>query len=380
MPPETVSETPVVETATPVAATKTLPNSSEVIERIVAAAAKSDAAAAEAPKAEAPKAEAKPKGKADPKSVKIELDKPEAKTEPEAEPEGGARDKARYYLQHGDVAKAIDTAFGDLQGVAIPDDVREALARKLGVDSRGWEKFRKHEQATKRQLAAKEAEVSTLVQRTLKEFEPFHLGRQAYEAGDYEAAFKHAFGDDLADFQRKVIAQRVGKNPEVEAVKAELERERQERRDFERRLHEERTQAQANQEIQQYVAQLGTDLANSEDQHVARYAQRPRFVQRVFEILQQNFDPRTNITIPTHLAAEQARDEVLGLLNEWEPSGGNPASSVQAAALPEQPPPAKARVRNLKQASAAEATSSPRQLSREERIAKYTKLMAQAQD
>jgi len=374
MPPEIASETPV-ENATSVAVpAKTIPNSSEVIERIVAAAAADEASEAKAPATVETKAKGDAKAKA---KVKIELDKPEAKQAPEPE---GARDKARYYLQHGDVAKAIDTAFGSLEGVAIPDDVREALARKLGVDSRGWEKFRKHEQATKRALAAKEAEVSTLVQRTLKEFEPFHLGRQAFEAGDLEAAIQHAFGVDLNDFTRRVINGRTERNPEVEAVKAELERERQERRDFERRLHEERTQAEANREIQGFVAQLGTELADSEDQHVARYAQRPRFVQRVFEILQQNYDPRTNTTLPTHLAAEQARDEVLGLLSEWDPSGGNPAQSVQAAAMPEQPPPAKARVRNLKQASAAEATASPRQLTREERIAKYTKLMSQATD
>ncbi len=376
MPPETAAESPVVETTAPVVApAKNIPNSSEVIGRIVAAAAKDDAEATEA----APKVQSKASKKPDPKAVKIELDKPEVEAKAEPEPEA-AREKARYHLQHGDVAKAIDAAFGNLEGIAIPDEVREALARKLGVDSRGWEKFRKHAQTTKRQLAAKEAEVSQLVQRTLKEFEPFHLGRQAYEAGDFETAFKHAFGDDLADFQRKVIAQRVGKNPEVEAVKAELERERQARQDFERRLKDERTQAEATQEIRAYVAQLGSDLAESEDPRIREYSRRPRFVGRVFEILRDNYDPATNTSVPFEHAAAAARDEVLALLNEWEYSGASPAKADQASALPEQPPQARARVRNLKHASAAEATSSPRRLSREERIAKYTKLMAQAQD
>ncbi|MEI9950808.1 MAG: hypothetical protein WDO74_17965 [Pseudomonadota bacterium] len=374
MPPDLAPETPAIET-TAVAPAKNIPNSSEVIGRIVAAAAKDEAEASDP----VPKVETKASKKADPKAVKIDLDKPEAEAKPEPEPEV-AREKARYHLQHGDVAKAIETAFGNLEGIAIPDDVREALARKLGVDSRGWEKFRKHEQATKRQLAAKEAEVSQLVQRTLKEFEPFHLGRQAYEAGDYETAFKHAFGEDLADFQRKIISQRVGKNPEVEAVKAELERERQARQDFERRLQDERTQAEATHEIRAYVAQLGADLAESEDAHIREYSKRPRFVGRVFEILRDNYDSRTNTSIPFEHAAAAARDEVLALLNEWEYSGGSPAKADQASALPEQPPLARARVRNLKHASAAEATASPRKLSREERIAKYTKLMAQAHD
>jgi len=376
MPPETSAETPVAQTAAPAAPVKNIPSTSEVIERIVAAAAKDDAGEAVQP---AEPAAAKPGAKADAKAkVKIELDKPKPDAKQEPEPEA-VREKARYHLQHGDVAKAIETAFGPLEGIALPDDVREALGRKLGVGSAKWEQLRRHEQSVKRQLAAKEQEVQTLVQRTLKEFEPFHLGRQAFEAGDLEGALKHAFGvKDLADFQRKVIAQSLDRNPEVEAVKAELERERQERKQFEQRLQQEREQAEENREIQAYVEQLGADLAASDDPKIAEYAKRPRFVQRVFEILRENYDPRTNTSVPVGHAAQAARDEVRALLSEWEHTGGNSAQGVQAAALPEQPP--RQRGRNLKHTHAAEANSAPRQLTREERIKKYEKLMAEATD
>jgi hypothetical protein len=335
----------------------------EVIEKVLAADKPEAKPAAEAKPSSKPAKDSKEPGR---RVEKLEAKAVEKAAETEATPEPEADAsviaKARYHLQHGDVAKFIDTVVGDFKAEGLPDAVREALGRKLGVGSAQWEKIRRYEQGAKRAVAAREAELSTVVQRLQAEYRPFHEARSLYQAGDYDAAFKAAFGEDAADYQRKVIGQRVGKNPEIEKLRAELEAERAERHAAAEREQAARSEAEERAAVEAYVADLGQQLAASEDPAVRKYSARPAFVQRVLAIQRAHYDAASNTTLPARAAAEMARDEILDSLNQWridDDTGGTPAKAAQASALPAKPPVAKAPARTLKQSQAAEGSGKP---------------------
>jgi len=311
-------------------------------------------------------------------------DKTAAETKPEPDADASAVAKARFHLQHGDVARALDAAFGDFKalGESLPDAVREALGRKLGVNSAQWEKIRKYEQGAKRAVAAREQELSGIVQQLKAEYAPFHEARKLYQAGDYDAAFKAAFGEDAADYQRKVISQRVGKNPEIEKLRAELEAERAERRQREQQAEQARDEAEERAAVMSYLRDIQTQLSESEDAAVRKYAERPAFINRVFAIQRENYSRETNTTIPLHVAAEAARDEILESIQQWriedEAAGAAPANAVRASALPAKPPAAKAPARALTQSRAAEATGKPRKETSAEVRERYQRMMEQS--
>lgn len=303
---------------------------------------------------------------------------------PEPDAEASANQKARFHLQHGDVAKAIDAAFGDLKALSetLPDGVREALARKLGVSSAQWEKVRKYEQNAKRTIAAKENELRTVIGQLQEEFRPFHEARTLYKAGDYDAAFKAAFGEDAADYQRKIIGQRVGKNPEIEALKAQLEE--RDRKQAEREAAEERARAEAEEtrQVHAYLDDTQAQCRASEDAAIRKYAERPAFIQRIYAIQKANYDAGSNTTIPLGTAAEMARDEILASLQQWsvDDTGAPSANAARASALPAKPPAAKAPARALKQSQAAEGTGQTRKLTDAEKKAHWARQMEQATD
>lgn len=355
----------------------------EVIEKVLAAPDKPEPKGSEPPTRPDPA----------PKPVARRIEKLEAKAAektaaaaetPEPEADASAVERARFHLKHGDVAKALDV-FGDLKalGEGMPDAVREALGRKLGVNSAQWEKLRKFEAGAKRAIATREQELSGLVQQLRAEYAPLHEARAAYKAGDYDAAFKAAFGEDAADYQRKIITQRVGKNPEVEKLRAELEAERTERRKLAERDQAAQVEAAERQQIAEYVSTLGAQLAASEDPAVRKYSSRPAFVQRVYDIQRESYDHDSRTFLPAHIAAETARDEILNSLKEWsvdDATGAAPANAARASALPAKPPVAKAPARALKQSQAAEASGQPHTLSPKQVMEKHMRLMEQATD
>lgn len=306
------------------------------------------------------------------KAVAAATEKP---AEPEAAP--GVNEKALYHLRHGNVAKAIDAAFGDLSalGPGLPDGVREALARSLGVGSKNWEQIRKFESKARRELAAKEQQVSQVVDAVKRDYAPFAQARALFEAGQYDEALAAAFGVDSVEYQRKMISQRVGRDPEVERLKAELQRDRaervREREQWEAQQRERSEQAQ----IADYQGRLQNELSVSEDPTIAHYAARPAFVAQVFEVLRANYDRDTNSTLPVHVAAEHVRDQIQASVQQWQLShpGQAPAKSVQAAAMPAKPP--VRPVRTLKQTGAAEATGAPVKLSSEDIRMKHQRII-----
>jgi len=354
-------------------------SAAEVIEKVLANA--KDDAGESAPAAA--KASGKDKNAPGRRVEALEAKAVEKAAAVEAAPDdaAGALERARYHLQHGDLAKALDV-FGDLKslGEGMPDAVREALGRKLGVNSAQWERLRKFEAGAKRAVAAREQELSGIVQRLQAEYKPFHEARAAYEAGDYDAAFRAAFGEDAADYQRKVIGQRVGKNPEVEKLRAELEAERSERRQREEQQEQARAESEQRQAVFDYLNDLQTQCSESDDPVVRKYAARPAYIQRIYQIQKQSYDVRANTVMPLSHAAEIARDEILNSLKEWrvdDETGINPATTARASVPPAKPPAAKAPVRALKQSQAADTNGKPAKLSSEQVRAYHQRLMEQ---
>jgi len=349
-------------------------SAAEVIEKVLAADKAADAAD--------PKL-VKVKGKGEPgrRIEKLEAASVEkaAAEAPPAEDVAGALDRARYHLQHGDVAKALDV-FGDLKalGEGMPDAVREALGRKLGVNSAQWEKLRKFEAGAKRAVAAREAELTGIVQRLQAEYAPLHQARQAYEAGDYDAAFTAAFGEDAADYQRKLIGQRIGKNPEVEKLRAELEAERAERKQREEQAAQAQAEREQRQAIHDYLNDMQAQLRESDDLQVRKFAHRPAFIQRIYAIQKESYDARSNTIMPLSHAAEMVRDEILNSLRAWsgeDEPGAPPVNAARASAPPVNPPAAKPVARALKQSQAAEANGKSAKLTSEQVREYHQRLM-----
>jgi hypothetical protein len=295
---------------------------------------------------------------------KLEAKSAEKAATEEAEPDDAAiLAKAHYHLKHGDIAKFIDVVAGDFKLDGLADGVREALGRKLGVSSAQWEKLRKFEAGAKRQLQAREQELGSVVERLKAEYAPMAQARKLYQAQDYDAAFKAAFGEDAADYQRKIIGQRVGKNPEIEALKAELERRDRVQAEKEQAAEQQRAEQEQRQQVFNYLTDLQTQCAESPDLAIRKFAHRPAFIQRIYAIQKESYDERANTVLPLSHAAEMARDEILNSIKAWsvedEETGVPPANAARASALPVKPPVAKAPVRALKQSQAAEANGKP---------------------
>ena len=315
---------------------------------------------------------------------KLEAKSVEKSAEAEAVPDdAGVLAKAHYHLKHGDIAKFIDTVAGDFKVDGLADGVREALARKLGVSSAQWEKVRKFEAHAKRELKAREQELGGVVERLRAEYAPFHQARAAYESGDYDAAFKAAFGEDAAEYQRKIIGQRVGKNPDVEKLRAELEAERADRRAREQAAEQARAEAEQTRQVHDYLGNIQAQCAESEDAAVRKFSARPAFVQRIYAIQRESYDPDANTVLPLSHAAEMARDEILSSIKAWsldDETGASPANAARASALPAKSPVAKAPARTLKQSQAAEPNGQPKKLDSEQVRKKYQHLMENAAD
>lgn len=368
MPPDEAQES---------AAPAALPSAAEVIEKVLAKDERPTR-----PDPEPAKPAAKEKSARRVEKLEAASAEKAAEVAPEPDTDASALEKARFHLKHGDVAKFIELAAGTLDSKDMADGVREALARKLGVSSAQWEKVRKYAQGVKRSAAAREQELQTVVGRLTEEFRPFHDARQLYKAGDYDAAFKAAFGEDAADYQRKIIGQRVGKNPEIEALRAQIEERDRKQAEREAADLAAKEAAETQRYVFAYLNETQAQCRASEDAHIRKYGERPSFVQRIFAIQKTHYDQASNTTMPFSQAAEMARDEILSSLQQWsvDDAGAPPANAARASALPAKPPVAKAPARTLKQSQAADGNGSVVKLTDAQKKAHYARLMEQATD
>lgn len=285
--------------------------------------------------------------------------------------------KAKARLRHGDIEKAVKIAFGDLK----PEEfqaTKEALARKLGVSSKEWADFRRFQSTEKAKVQEFAAKATQLSQRLQADFGPMIKARKAYEAGNYPEAFQHAFGEDINTFQRKAIHQHLSADPEkarlqqqIDELKSKLTKPAEQPAPDPRQQHE--------AAMKRLEASTHEALVNGDDGEIAHYARKPAFVRRVVELRGEHYDPQTRTTIPLHVAADMARQELKRGMDEWryEPASGAAAPSSETPGLAGNEPvrTGATRARSPLPSQAAQAGGSTRSLSRQERIAAYAARM-----
>lgn len=296
------------------------------------------------------------------------------------EPRATHQLKAKARLRHGDVDKAIKIAFGDLRPEEF-DATKEALAKKLGVGSKQWADFRRYTAAETAKSKQLEANAVQLSQRLQADFQPLIDARKAFAAKDYPTAFKLAFGEDINDFSRKAIHQKLSQDPE----KTRLQQRLDELESLVKRGGAPAEQQQATPEQQQNEAMeregARTHKALTEqtdDPEIAHFAKKRAFVARVVEIRGEHYDPTSHTTISMREAAEMARDELKRAMDEWryeEASGAAAPSSASPGLAGNEPVRTSTRARSPNPSLAAQAGGSTRSFSRQERIAAYAARM-----
>lgn len=309
-----------------------------------AAEAKAAKSAPAKPEKDAPAPEKKPEAKADAE--------PDAAADAAEEPE---REKPR----RGMSAKQLLEA-GDIEGAFM-----EAFGKKPGdfqITSARWEEFRRVQQREKQKLAQRTQQVNDLIERASKDARsllPFREAKQLYESGDYEGALRHAFGASFDDFQRGLLKQYHGRNPEVEALKAELERDRQERLRERQEYQAQRERQQLEQQERQFVESLTSTIAGSDDGQLAALSRKPVFIRRVYALMQEHYDSATDTTLPVLEAADMARRELVDHFGDVFGSrdAGAPAVSVRGGSNLAKP--AAPAARTISQHGASETSAPP---------------------
>jgi hypothetical protein len=141
---------------------------------------------------------------------------------------------------------------------------------------------------------------------------------QFMESADYEALAKEAGYEDWDKFQNHVLGTITDPNyKETRALRRELEerkakekaeQEAREKAETERRAQQEThaKQQQRAQAIAQHKQGLSEAMAKSTDRTVAAMADDPVFVNTVFEIQKQNYDPSTKSTVSPEQAIRMA--------------------------------------------------------------------------
>lgn len=353
--------------------------------------AQENVARAERRKAKAEKTKGKAAAKAAPPPPKTE--EPDGKTDPapppaEEESEPAAEltapsaallVKARQLAESGDIDGAIKLALG-----------KDAAAFR--INSARWTEWHKQTAKVRKEIAQRETEIRNAVQQLSDDYGPLVEARKLFAAEDYEGAFQKAFGLDLNSFQKKALAKYHGKNPEVEAVRKELQELREERAKLQREQEQQALQVQEQAQHRANTEAIATHLGGSNDEQLAALAKKPRFIRQVYnEFLQrvEHGEPPSMLLVAA--CAEEIRDGLLGEFGDvfvprgQSESGGprrdgtNPGGPRQVGKEPGRPGAAAAAPSTLSQRGASEASSpGGPELSDEELFRKYTDKMKHA--
>lgn len=291
--------------------------------------------------------------------------------------------KAKSRLRHGDVDKALRLAFGDMRPEEF-EGAKEVLARKLGLGSKQWADFRRHEAAERAKTKAFEQNAVQLSQRLQADFGPMIQARKAFAEKNYPKAFELAFGEDINSFQRKAIHQHLSADPEKARLQQEID---QLKGEFARLRggapQQEAQQATPEQQqaatLQRLAQQVQQTLTEGDDGELAHFAKKPAFARRVVEIRAEHYDPQSRTTIPLRVAADMAREEKLRELDEWRYEPEATEAAAPSFAIPDQagsePVRTSARARSPLPSQAHQAGGATRSLSREERLRVYAQRM-----
>ncbi len=344
------------------------PDPKESLDAHVAHAIKVAKRSAAAEKAKAPKAEKKA---AHPKAEPAKAAAPEATPddsggdEPEAET-GSASKSARELLEAGDLEGAFKAAFGKSPSEFNINSKRWAEFRKGTAKERA--KLNEAYSAARNDIERREHQTRQLLREAREEVRPYQNmveAKKLYAAGDVAAAVKLAFEDDASEFNKKILRQAHGKNPEVEALRNELAREREERAAKERAAAEQQAEHAAREQRQANFTWVRDNLGALSEPEYAEAAKRPRFVADVLRVLEDHYDEETNATLPLSQAAEmvlEAWREHFGASFGSSPGGDRGAQnremSVRGGTIPARPEAKPSRT--LSQTGAAEASAPTR--------------------
>lgn len=312
--------TPPAETTAPISVDEALALAKADAADAIAA---EDAEEAEA-SAVAAKAERGADGKfkaAEPGEKKAEGDaaepaKPKAKPE-EAGP-AGSLTKVRRLWADGNIEEAVKIAFG-------------VDASELKLNSKQWTEFNHKARAAKQEARANHEAANQKLQQAsqiAQQFVPVIQARQAYAAGDYENAFRLAFGESANDFQRKMIAQIAGggKDPATDARVARLEAQLHAEQVERARMAQLTEQQRYQQAVETHVKEITDELTESGDDRFERVASKRPFLEKVLAIQREHWNGKH--TLPAVEAAELAWDELYGDLLEARSERGGDRSSV----------------------------------------------------
>lgn len=283
---------------------------------------------------------------------------------------------AKELLEAGDLEAAFEAAFGKK-----PQDFK--------IDSRKWEEWRKAKERSQRTLATERAaaieevggqrrQLQTVLAEAQKTYGPMVEAKKLFDAGDVIGAVKSAFGIELNDLQKRALAQFHGKNPEVEQLRREMAEREAAAKKREEELTEQSRQAQLSAQTTAYLEHLQQELIDGTDPQVAGLATKPRFIQRVYQIQRQHYDQATKTSLPSHVAADMARNEIVAEFGSVLGGGPRdtavPVESDQPGSKAASSGKAKASSTSLPQRGAAEASLPGRKLGAREQVDKYTAL------
>ncbi len=304
-----------------------------------------------------------------------------ASTVPTAEPNATAPVAAK---SKADDSKVPDS-LAAIRRIAAEGNVVGAVERALGkpladlVTSKAFDALR-HETKRAREIVANEQaavqrqsqQIQQIHQELSREFAPYAAGKKAFEAGDFDEAFRQWTGEDLNAFQRKALRQMtnpgVGKDPAVLELRSENQRLQKQLSDFIQGQTEQQKQADIQRRANDYRNSMLSSLENSDDPAISSAAKNPKFQARVWQTLADHYDARSDSTIPFAEAAELARDAILAEQQELGGVFGGPASAPVPSGQPRTLParaatparPTANPVTTLSQNGAAEASAQPK--------------------
>lgn len=260
---------------------------------------------------------------------------------------GAGLGNARKLVREGNIAKALE-----LIGLH-PEK----------LEGKQWGAFRQREKEAveaERRASAKEQQLAHVARQLHEQYSRFEQARKAYEAEDYDGAFKLAFNEDANDYQRKRVAAMTTKDPKVAQLERELREFKAQRAQEEQRRQDQHAEAERAQAQQSYKSKLSEELGDMDDGRFARVAKRPAFIQKVFDIQKQHWNDRTGETIDTIEAAELAWEELYeGVAGEPSTTAASPASKPAGTATTPVRQAAKSAT-TLNQREAAEAAPAPK--------------------
>jgi hypothetical protein len=260
-------------------------------------------------------------------------------------PVPGGLSAARKLVRDGDIAKALE-----LIGLH-PDK----------LESKQWGAFRQREKAAverERSAVAKEEQLKSIARELNQKYSNFEQARAAYEAEDWDEAFKLAFNEDANAYQRKRVSAMTTKDPKVAQLEKELRALKAQREEDTRKQAEQHTEAERQQARAAHKVNLSKEMADCGDPRFERAAKKPAFIQKIFDIQERNFDGRT--TLDAIEAAEQAWEELYeGVAGESSPTTAVPVSKPAGTAKTPVRQAAKAAT-TLNPHEAAEAAPAPK--------------------